>query len=113
MQSLEDDEYSFEKLLLDADPVIPDGKLPVARLFDGADGYFGCNTGPVKFDGIRNEVLEQQFQFGGITAKDGQIFDADACAAFADHVAEIGQYLFEHMIAIDFPGFLFTADPRE
>ena len=61
VQSLKNDKDPFEELRLDTDAVIPHHKPPMVGIFSRPDGDGRYPVGMSEFNGVDDEILQQQF----------------------------------------------------
>ena len=100
VQSLEEDEDPVEVLGLDPDPVVRDRETPPPVLALGRDPDPRELVRP-ELERVLDQVVEDQLQFGGITADLGERVVLDHGAELADLVTVVAQHVAEHLFEVD------------
>lgn len=114
MQPLEEDEDLLLELRCDADAVVADGELPHAVGGYGADVDVRRPVGAPELDGVRQQVLPEHAQLGGVPHDRRQHVVGDLGPTLLDGHAEVVEGLAHHLLQID--GLVLVvhaADPGE
>src|SRR5215472_12232832 len=112
VQTLENDEYPFQELLFDADTVVAHDEFILTVEGRCRNGYLRNKIGLTEFDGVGDQVLKKEFEFGRVGTEGWQRTGMDTCLAFPEVFSQVGQHLFQQPVAVDRHRFLFPADAR-